>query len=195
MISLSYFFYNVFSILLSVFAIPVFLPKVLLSKGSFHRERWGFYAPGVFQKLGKRPLVWFHAASVGEVSVALSLLVEMRKAYSHYGFVVSTSTTQGREIASQAHGVDVALLAPLDLRWVVRRAVKLIKPRLLLVTETELWPNLLREVIGRGYPLCSLMGGSPVDPTVFIVPCGSFSGVSLSILTPCVSSPAQTENG
>jgi 3-deoxy-D-manno-octulosonic-acid transferase len=157
-IALSYFFYTVVFIFLFVFAIPVFLLKVLLSKGSFHRERGGFYSPGVFQKLGKRPSVWFHAASVGEVRVALSLLVEMRKAYPHYGFVISTTTTQGRAIASQAHGVDVALLAPLDLPWVVRRAVKLIKPCLLLVTETELWPNLLREVKRKGIPIILFNG-------------------------------------
>jgi 3-deoxy-D-manno-octulosonic-acid transferase len=157
-IALSYFFYNVVFILLSVFVIPVSLLKVLLSKGSCHNERWGFYSPGVLQKLGKRPIVWFHAASVGEVGVALSLLVEMSKAYPHHSFVVSTTTTQGRAIASQAHDVDVALLAPLDLPWVVRRAVKLIKPRLLLVTETELWPNLLREVKRKGIPVILFNG-------------------------------------
>jgi 3-deoxy-D-manno-octulosonic-acid transferase len=157
-ISFSYFFYNVVFIFLFVFAMPVFLLKILLSKGSFQRERGGFYSPRVLQKLGERPIVWFHAASVGEVRVALSLLVEMRKVYPHHGFVVSTTTTQGRAIAAQAPGVDVALLAPLDLPWVVRRAAKLIKPRLLLVTETELWPNLLREVKRKGIPIILFNG-------------------------------------
>jgi 3-deoxy-D-manno-octulosonic-acid transferase len=149
-IALSYLFYNVVFIILSVFLIPVFLLKILLTKGLYHKERWGLYPPGVLRKLGKRPSVWFHAASVGEARVALSLLMEMRKVYPHHGFVISTTTPQGRAIASQAHGVDAALLAPLDLPWVVRKSIRFIKPRLFLVAETELWPNLLREVKREG---------------------------------------------
>jgi len=114
--------------------------------------------PGALRKLGKRPTVWFHAASVGEVRVTLSLLQEIKKAYPRHGFVISTTTPQGRAVASQAHGVDAALLAPLDLPWVVRRAVKHIKPRLLLVAETELWPNLLREVKRQGIPVILFNG-------------------------------------
>lgn len=158
MIALSYLFYNLVFIVLSFFAIPFSLFKILLSRGSFHRERWGLYVPGALRKLGKRPTVWFHAASVGEVRVTLSLLQEIKKAYPRYGFVISTTTPQGRAVASQAHGVDAALLAPLDLPWVVRRAVKFIKPRLLLVAETELWPNLLREVKRQGIPVILFNG-------------------------------------
>jgi 3-deoxy-D-manno-octulosonic-acid transferase len=157
-IALGYFFYNVIFMILSLCAIPVFLLKILLSKGSLHKERWGFYAPGVLQKLGKRRSLWFHAASVGEVKVALSLLAELRKMYPHHGFVVSTTTPQGRAIASQAHGVDAAILAPLDLPWIVRRAVQRIKPRLLLVAETELWPNLLKEAKRKGIPIILFNG-------------------------------------
>jgi len=156
--ALSYLFYNVLFSILSCFVMPFSLLKIILSKGSFHRERWGFYAPGALRKLWTRPTVWLHAASVGEVGVALSLLKEMRKVYPRHGFVVSTTTPQGRAIASQAQGVDAAFLAPLDLLWVVRRAVKLIKPRLLLVAETELWPNLLKEVKRDGSPVILFNG-------------------------------------
>ncbi|MCJ7664180.1 MAG: hypothetical protein MUO24_08040, partial [Desulfobacterales bacterium] len=158
MIALSYLFYNLVFFLLSLLAIPFSLPKILFSKGSFHRERWGFYSPSTLQKLGKKPHLWFHAASVGEVTVALSLLTEMKRAYPRHGFVISTTTPQGRALASRAQGVDVALLAPLDLPWIVRRAVKRIKPRLLLVAETELWPNLLRGAKREGIPVILFNG-------------------------------------
>jgi 3-deoxy-D-manno-octulosonic-acid transferase len=157
-IALSYLFYNVVFIILSVFAIPVSLLKILLTKGSFHKERWGLYPPKILRKVGKKPSVWFHAASVGEVKVALSLLIEMRKIYPHHGFVISTTTPQGRAIASQAFGVDAALLAPLDLPWIVRKSIRFIKPRLFLVAETELWPNLLREVKREGIPVALFNG-------------------------------------
>ena len=158
MIALSYFFYNLVFIILSFFALPASLLKILLARGSFHGERWGVYPPEVFQKLRRKPIIWFHAASVGEVRVALSLLGEMKKVYPRHGFVISTTTPQGRALASQAHGVDMALLAPLDQPWVVKKVVKLISPRLLLVAETELWPNLLKEVKQKGVPIILFNG-------------------------------------
>jgi 3-deoxy-D-manno-octulosonic-acid transferase len=156
--ALSYLIYNVVFSILSCFVMPISMLKIMLSQRSLHRERWGLYAPGALQKGGTRPTVWLHAASVGEVGVALSLLKEMKKSYPRHGFVVSTTTLQGRAIASQAQGVDAAFLAPLDLLWVVRRAFKRIKPRLLLVAETELWPNLIKEVKRVGTPVILFNG-------------------------------------
>ena len=179
MIALHYLFYNEFFNILSLFAIPVSLirrlwyrgmlrlgpeaalflmHKVLVLKGFLHRERRGLYSPEVLQKLRPRPSIWFHAASVGEVRVALTLLREMKKIYPHHGFVVSTATPQGRAVASQAYDVDAAFLAPLDLPWVVRRTVEIIKPCLFLVAETELWPNLLKEVKRKGIPVILFNG-------------------------------------
>jgi len=95
---------------------------------------------------------------VGEVAVALSLLTAMKRIYPRHGFVISTTTPQGRAVASRAQGVDAAFLAPLDLPWIVRRAVKRIKPSLLLVVETELWPNLLRGAKRAGIPVILFNG-------------------------------------
>lgn len=158
MIALTYLLYNLTFSILSFFALPVVFLKTLLTKGSFHRERWGFYSPEVLQKIGGKPRIWFHAASVGEVRVALTLLREMHNVYPRHGVVISTTTPQGRAIASQAHGVDGAILAPLDLPWIVRRTVQLIKPHLLLVAETELWPNLLKEVKRKDVPIILFNG-------------------------------------
>lgn len=152
LIAWCYLFYNFVLIVLSFFAVPISLLKVLCNPRSLHGERWGFYPPGLLKRRGKKPTIWFHAASVGEVRVTLSLLEEMKKSYPYHLFVISTTTPQGRTIASGAEGVDAALLAPLDLPWVVRRTMRLIKPRLLLVAETELWPNLLREAKKEGVP-------------------------------------------
>jgi 3-deoxy-D-manno-octulosonic-acid transferase len=157
-IALSYFFYNLIFLVLSFFLIPFSLPKILFSRGSVHRERWGFYSPDVLRRLGKKPHIWFHAASVGEVAVALSLLTQMKRAYPRHGFVISTTTPQGRAVASRAPGVDAAFLAPLDLPWIVKRAVQRIKPSLLLVVETELWPNLLKGAKKAGIPVILFNG-------------------------------------
>ena len=193
-IALSYLFYNLVLLLLSFFAIPFSLSKILFSKGSVHRERWGFYSPGLLQKLGKRPHIWFHAASVGEVAVALSLLTAMQRAYPRHGFVISTTTPQGRAIASRAQGVDAALLAPLDLPWIVRRAVKRIKPRLLLVAETELWPNLLRGAKREGIPVILFNGRISQRSYRFYLPLRFFfRGVLRNFDALCLKSNADRE--
>jgi 3-deoxy-D-manno-octulosonic-acid transferase len=157
-IALSYLFYNLIFLVLSFFLLPLFLIKILFSKDSVQKERWGSYPPGVHRQLAQRPHIWLHAASVGEVAITLSLLSEMRRSYPRHGFVISTTTPQGRAVASQAPGVDAAFLAPLDLPWIVKRAIKRIRPSLLLVTETELWPNLLRGAKRAGIPLILFNG-------------------------------------
>lgn len=158
MVGLGYLLYNLVLVVLFFCIFPFFLLKIHLSKGDLHGERWGFYPPELLEKVEKKPYFWFHAASVGEVKVTLSLLKEMRKLYPHYGFLVSANTPQGREIASQGHGVDAAILAPLDLPWIVRRTVELIRPHAFLVAETELWPNLLRDVKKTGIPVILFNG-------------------------------------
>ncbi|OGP54755.1 MAG: hypothetical protein A2Y65_08650 [Deltaproteobacteria bacterium RBG_13_52_11] len=194
MIELSYLFYNFVLIILSFFAIPFSLLKILISKGSLHGERWGFYPPGLVKKKRKGLTIWFHAASVGEVRVALSLLAVMKRAYPHHGFMISTTTPQGRAIASQAQGVDAALLAPLDLSWVVRRAVKLIKPCLFLVAETELWPNLLREVKRKGIPVILFNGRISRKSYRFYLPLRFFfRGVLKNFDALCLKSSADRE--
>ncbi len=158
MTNVGYLFYNVIFTLLFLCTFPFFVIKDILSKDDVRRERWGLYHQGFLKKVTEKPSIWFHAASVGEVVVARPLLREMRKLYPRHGFVVSTTTLQGREIASQAPEVDATVLAPLDLPWIVRRAVEVIRPHIFLVAETELWPNLLREVKRQGIPIILFNG-------------------------------------
>jgi 3-deoxy-D-manno-octulosonic-acid transferase len=193
-IALGYLFYNAVIFFLAVCAFPFSLLKVLCSKGSPHGERWSVYAPGFWKKKGIKPAIWFHAASVGEVRVALLLLPAMRRTYPHHRFVISTTTPQGRAVAARAQGIDAAFLAPLDLPWVVRRAVKRIKPRLLLVAETELWPNLLRVVKREGIPLILFNGRISRKSYRFYLPLRFFfRGVVMNFDALCLKSNADQE--
>ena len=194
MIALSYLFYNLIFLVFSFFFIPFSLLKILLSKESVHRERWGFYSDAVLRQLGKKPHIWFHAASVGEVAIALSLLTRMKRIYPRHGFVISTTTPQGRAIASRAQGVDAAFLAPLDLPWIVRRAVQRIRPSLLLVVETELWPNLLRGVKRAGIPVILFNGRISQRSYRFYLPLRFFfRGVLENFDALCLKSSADRE--
>jgi 3-deoxy-D-manno-octulosonic-acid transferase len=155
---LGHFFYTIFFGVLSFFMVPVSLLKILFSKKSPHRERWGMYPQKLLLQAGQKQTIWFHTASVGEVMVALTLMRAMRKTYPRHRIVITTTTPQGRARAAQDDVVDAALLAPFDIPWIVRRAVKRIRPSFLLVTETELWPNLLKGVKQEGIPIVLFNG-------------------------------------
>lgn len=121
-------------------------------------ERFGFYARGVVDAArGSRP-VWVHAASVGEVVAAKELVGALRAKFPGRKIVLSTFTATGREMARRSAGADACILLPLDHPWIVRRALKAFDPGLLVLMETELWPNLLRICHGKGIPVILLSG-------------------------------------
>jgi len=129
----------------------VYIPSLLL-RGKFHRgfiERFGF----IPKELGslKRP-VWIHAVSVGEALVAVKLARAIKKVFPDASVVVSTTTRTGNEMIRRcAEGsIDAFFYYPLDMSFIVRRVVRLLEPRLYVMVETELWPNILVELSKRG---------------------------------------------
>jgi 3-deoxy-D-manno-octulosonic-acid transferase len=123
------------------------LPVALYAAGGADRadrdERLGRVAPPTDQ-LGVR--IWLHAASVGEIEGARSLALGLRRELPGSSLVVTTMTPAGRDAArTRIPGAQAYALAPLDSPWTVRRFLRAIEPRLLLIAETELWPNYLIE--------------------------------------------------
>jgi 3-deoxy-D-manno-octulosonic-acid transferase len=107
------------------------------------RERFGFL-PESFQQ-AVPGAIWVHAVSVGETLAVVGLVRELRKTFPDRKILLSHVTPAGRE-AGENRLPDVAgrFYLPLDWAWCVRRALARIRPALLVVVETELWPNLLR---------------------------------------------------
>ena len=113
------------------------------------RERFGRLPAAV--NPGRRPSIWVHAVSVGEALTARPLLRALRTAYPGHRLVVSTTTATGRRVARGFGGeVDAVCYAPFDFPWFVNRALDRIAPALVLVVDTEIWPNLLRACRRRG---------------------------------------------
>jgi len=103
--------------------------------------------------------IWVHAASVGEVQAALPLLRALDNAMPERRIVVTTFTAAGaRRLAETAGDRVVQLTLPYDLPGPVNRFLDRVRPAALLITETEIWPNLFRAVHARGIPL--LMGSA-----------------------------------
>ncbi len=108
-------------------------------------ERFGFL-PQSLKPTGPGS-IWFHAVSVGEVLSAVELIRRVRRVQPHAEIFVSVGTLAGREVADRrlaglANGV---FYAPLDYRSVIRRVLRRIRPAVVIVLETEIWPNLYRE--------------------------------------------------
>lgn len=119
----------------------------------------GFYPRLVRERLrGSRP-IWIHAVSVGEVLSARHLAEQLKERFPERKILLSTFTSTGNEIAHQTVVAgDVVIFLPLDHPWIVRRALTLFDPSLLIFLETEIWPNLIRLAYRRGIPTLLLSG-------------------------------------
>jgi 3-deoxy-D-manno-octulosonic-acid transferase len=91
--------------------------------------------------------IWLHAVSVGEIIAAVALIEEIRKRTPRTPIFVSTTTLAGRETAEKrlAGLADGVFFAPFDFVWCVRRVLRRLRPSVVVILETEIWPNLFRE--------------------------------------------------
>jgi 3-deoxy-D-manno-octulosonic-acid transferase len=135
-------------------ALP-FASAVVAWRGLGDRRYWR----GWSARFGKVPRgsgagVWIHAVSVGEVQAALALISALRQVQPERELWLSSATPAGRARAEAALGDSVAIsYAPYDLPWMLRRALRRFKPALLIVVETEIWPNQLAECARAAVPV------------------------------------------
>ena len=146
------FFYNVALLAALVLSAPWWLCKMATT----HK-----YREGLMERLGRvrirveptKPVIWLHAVSVGEVLAVSRLVSELDRAFPDHSLVVSTTTRTGQELARGRFGAARVFYCPLDLPWAVRAYLEVLQPRLLILAETEFWPNLLSSCFRRGIPV------------------------------------------
>lgn len=142
-----YFLYR----LLGALAFPLIV-LYFLKRGFRDRRYWR----GLGERFGQGPAsldttipggIWLHAVSVGEVVSAVELLRQIRAQIPGTPVFVSVTTVAGRQIAEDrlASIADGIFYAPVDVCWVVRRVLRRLHPRVVVIMETEIWPNLYRE--------------------------------------------------
>ncbi len=171
-----YLLYNFLFTIAFVLALPL-LP-FLACLGPRYRDglaqRLGYYSRDLLYSLaGSRP-VWVHAASVGEVRSAEALVGALKARAPERKILLSTFTATGNRQARQIPGVDAVIFFPLDLLWIVRRALAKFDPALLVIIETEIWPNLLRQAYQRGVPALLLSGRLSAKASARYTLCRSF---------------------
>ena len=151
-----YFLYNTLLTLLLVLSAPYFFIRSLFQKRLRKPliQRMGFLGTQSLERS-----IWVHAASVGEVFCSIPLLRRIKREFPHGKIVLTTVTSTGNEAAkAQLPEVDHILFFPIDHPFILRRVLKKIQPTLLLIAETELWPNLLRACGSKGIPIILFNG-------------------------------------
>ncbi len=96
--------------------------------------------------------IWVHAVSVGEVIAAKPVIEALKKRYPGVTILLTTTTATGADIAAKIEGVEHRYM-PIDFGFAVRGFLRITKPRILLIMETELWPNTLTAVKKAGIPI------------------------------------------
>ena len=143
---MAYFLYNLFLVLVSPLAVPYIFFRALAKgmPGNRFRERLGLL-PHSFDQTSAAS-IWLHAVSVGEVLSCVPLVKQLREAVPAAPLFVSTTTAAGQQMAEERLSAltDGIFFVPLDLPFSVGRVLNTIKPRLVIVSETEIWPNLFR---------------------------------------------------
>jgi len=148
------FFYNLALLTALVAGAPWWLWRIATTQK--YREGLGERLGRVRERLGSaygKPVIWLHAVSVGEVLAVSRLAHEIDSAFPGFRLLISTTTRTGQELARTRFGVDRVFYCPLDLPWAVRAYLNALKPRMLILAETEFWPNLLNGCFRRGIPV------------------------------------------
>ncbi len=140
--------YALYSALLA-FLLVLTLPYWLLQM-----MRYGKYRAGVRQRFGavppalagcnEKPVIWVHAVSVGEVVASSEIVKALQQQFPSHRVLISTTTSTGQKLAAQRFGAENVFYFPLDFAFAVRPYLDAFHPELVVVAETEFWPNFLR---------------------------------------------------
>jgi 3-deoxy-D-manno-octulosonic-acid transferase len=140
--------YVLYSVLLAIFlllTLPYWLVQ-MMRHGKYRaglRQRFGAVPPHLAARTNK-PTLWVHAVSVGEVVASSAVITALQERLPSHRIVISTTTNTGQKLAAQRFGQENAFYFPLDFSFAVRPYLDVLRPELVVIAETEFWPNFLR---------------------------------------------------
>lgn len=156
-----YWLYNVLLLVYWATLIPMLIYRLIREEGFYQRikQSIGFLPDDLKEKISNRHAIWVHAASVGEIVAASPIVREMRKTHPNEVIIVSVVTATGFRMAHQIiKGTDGILYFPLDLPYLTDRILTIVKPRAIVLVETEIWPNFLRIAARKNIPVMMMNG-------------------------------------
>ncbi len=148
-----FFIYSVlYTVVVMVLLLPEYLKRPKDLRGKWLREKFGYLPQS-------DSAIWVHAVSVGEVGASIRLLQRLRAEFPESPLILSTITDTGQTVAREKvpEGTKVVYL-PFDISFVLRRCTGRIRPRIFIVIETELWPNIFRILSRAGVPVVVVNG-------------------------------------
>ncbi len=158
-----YFFYSVMMAIGCAVASPYFFFKGLRSGKYLSNlgERFGRVPEELVARLrvsSERP-IWIHAVSVGEAAAALPLARALKEILPDRLIVVSTTTMTGQQVAKEKFSfADGVFYFPFDWVWCARRVMRVVRPAAVIILETEIWPNFLRQASKENVPVVFVNG-------------------------------------
>jgi 3-deoxy-D-manno-octulosonic-acid transferase len=154
-----FFFYNLLSFVALFGVVPYHLYRSQ-SRGrrTAFAERFGFIPAEDVARVKGFGTIWIHAVSVGETLAVRPLLTALKERYPEKKLVVSNVTETGREMALKLKEPDLCIYFPFDFGFAVRRSLRLIAPELVIVVETEIWPNFMKVATDQGTPAVMVNG-------------------------------------
>jgi len=139
----------------------VYLPYLLLTRRGYagFAMRFGFFSRQIKELIRRKANIWVHAVSVGEVMVIDGVIDQLQKNYPACQLMVTVTTKTGYELACKRLK-DRALVipSPIDFSFIAGSFVSLIKPKIYIAVETEIWPNLYRQLYLKNIPMAVING-------------------------------------
>lgn len=151
-----YLFYSLLYTVVLIFILPFqYLKRPKDIRKRWLREKFGLS----FNKGGQGRIIWVHAVSVGEVMTAIPLLKRLKLRYPSKNIVLSTITDTGQKVAKERSpdGTNIIYL-PFDISLILNSVLKRTRPEILIIIETELWPNMFRVFKANSVPIIILNG-------------------------------------
>ncbi|MEA1929183.1 MAG: glycosyltransferase N-terminal domain-containing protein, partial [Candidatus Auribacterota bacterium] len=159
-VKIMYFIYNCLFLIALFITAPFFLFRMMTTR-RFREgmaERWGIYG-SLKKRISSEHSIWIQAASVGEVTAALPLIQLLREEYPEEKIILTCQTASGRDLARKKQADDmVSIISPLDLGFVIDRLIRLSRPRILILIETEIWPGMIMTVRKKRIPVVIVNG-------------------------------------
>ncbi|MDD5085636.1 MAG: 3-deoxy-D-manno-octulosonic acid transferase [Candidatus Omnitrophica bacterium] len=166
--------YNIFFIVFGIIYLPFFLARLRQAESprKLVGDRCGLLSPSLIQSVGGpvdktlgksingagKKVIWVHAVSVGEVMAAGVFIKKLKERFPSHISLVSTVTPTGQKLAKSLCGPDRVFYFPFDLSFIVRRVLAKLNPEIIILIETEIWPNLIEEASSCGIPVGIING-------------------------------------